>query len=44
VLGKKRLEARQISARGGDLWCEDRGERVFIAGRASLYLEGRIYL
>jgi len=44
VLGKKRLEARQVSARGGDLWCEDRGERVFIAGRASLYLEGRIYL
>jgi len=43
-LGKKKLTARQVSARGGDLWCEDRGERVSIAGRASLYLEGRIYI
>jgi PhzF family phenazine biosynthesis protein len=41
-LGKKRLEARQISARGGELRCEDRGERVSIAGRAVLYLEGTI--
>jgi PhzF family phenazine biosynthesis protein len=41
-LGKSRLHARQISRRGGDLYCEDRGERVSIAGRATLYLEGRI--
>jgi predicted PhzF superfamily epimerase YddE/YHI9 len=41
-LGKSKLHARQISARGGELWCEDRGERVSIAGRAVLYLEGRI--
>ncbi|HEY7337706.1 MAG TPA: PhzF family phenazine biosynthesis protein [Bryobacteraceae bacterium] len=41
-LGKKRMFARQISARGGELWCEDRGPRVRIAGRAVKYLEGRI--
>ncbi|MBV8535066.1 MAG: PhzF family phenazine biosynthesis protein [Alphaproteobacteria bacterium] len=43
-LGKTKLMARQISARGGELACEDRGERVGIAGRAVLYLEGTIYV
>jgi predicted PhzF superfamily epimerase YddE/YHI9 len=41
-LGRTSLFARQVSARGGELWCEDRGERVSIAGRAALYLEGTI--
>ncbi len=41
-LGRTRLTARQVSARGGELRCEDRGERVHIAGRAVLYLEGHI--
>jgi PhzF family phenazine biosynthesis protein len=41
-LGKKKLFARQISKRGGELWCEDRGARVGIAGRAVKYLEGHI--
>jgi PhzF family phenazine biosynthesis protein len=41
-LGKERLFARQVSARGGELWCEDRGERVRVAGRAVPYLEGVI--
>jgi PhzF family phenazine biosynthesis protein len=41
-LGKSRLRARQISRRGGALCCELRGERVAIAGRARLYLEGTI--
>jgi PhzF family phenazine biosynthesis protein len=41
-LGKKSLFARQVSARGGELWCEDRGERVAIAGRCVKYLEGTI--
>jgi PhzF family phenazine biosynthesis protein len=43
-LGKRKLHARQISTRGGELWCEDRGDRVVIAGRAALYLEGRIHV
>ncbi len=43
-LGKKTLHALQVSARGGELFCEDRGARVGIAGRAALYLEGAISL
>jgi PhzF family phenazine biosynthesis protein len=43
-LRRKSLEARQISARGGNLSCEDRGGRVAISGQAALYLEGRIFL
>ena len=41
-LGKQRLHARQVSARGGELWCEDRGERVTIAGHTASYLVGTI--
>jgi PhzF family phenazine biosynthesis protein len=41
-LGKNKLTARQISRRGGDLFCEDRGSRVQLAGHAALYLEGTI--
>ena len=41
-LGKKHLEARQISARVGDLSCTLRGDRITLAGRAVLYLEGAI--
>ena len=43
-LGRDSLHARQISARGGELFCEDRGERVTVAGRAVRYLEGRIFV
>jgi PhzF family phenazine biosynthesis protein len=41
-LGKDWLHARQISARGGELWCEMRGDRVRIAGHGVLFLEGEI--
>ena len=41
-LARKSLHARQVSRRGGELWCEDCGERVRISGHAVLYLEGRI--
>ena len=43
-LGKSKLHARQISRRGGELFCELRGDRVVIAGRAALYLEGNIHV
>lgn len=43
-LGRKRLFARQVSARGGELWCEDRGAQVTIAGHAVQYLQGTITL
>lgn len=41
-LGKRQLQARQVSERGGELFCEDRGDRVTIAGKAVLYLQGII--
>ncbi len=41
-LGKRRLHALQVSERGGELFCEDRGARTRIEGEAVEYLEGRI--
>lgn len=41
-LGKTQLHALQISTRGGELFCEHRGERVLLAGRAVQYLQGAI--
>lgn len=43
-LGKNVLFARQISARGGELFCELLGDRVKIAGNAVLYMKGEIYV
>ncbi|HLJ14551.1 MAG TPA: PhzF family phenazine biosynthesis protein [Bryobacteraceae bacterium] len=43
-LAKNRLHALQLSARGGELWCENLGARVQMSGRAVLYLEGFIHL
>ncbi|MEN8228406.1 MAG: PhzF family phenazine biosynthesis protein [Bacteroidota bacterium] len=42
VLGKKKLTASQLSTRGGDLVCENMGERVRISGHAVTYMEGEI--
>jgi PhzF family phenazine biosynthesis protein len=39
-LGKSRLHARQISERGGELWCEVQGERINLQGNAVLTLQG----
>lgn len=41
-LGKSKLKARQISERGGDLYCEDLGERTEIGGYARTYMVGEI--
>jgi len=43
-LGKTRLEARQISRRGGALRCALNADRVTLAGSCALYLEGTIIL
>jgi predicted PhzF superfamily epimerase YddE/YHI9 len=43
-LGKKKLHAFQASPRGGELWCEDRGERVIMSGKAVRFFEGNIFL
>jgi PhzF family phenazine biosynthesis protein len=41
-LGKHVMRALQVSRRGGEIFCEDRGERVRLGGRAVLYLKGEI--
>ncbi len=41
-LGKKDLHALQVSARGGELFLRDMGERVIISGRAVKYMQGII--
>jgi PhzF family phenazine biosynthesis protein len=43
-LGKNKLHAYQISARKGELWCELKGDRVLMGGKAITYLKGEIYL
>lgn len=41
-LGKKKMTARQLSARGGYLRCELAGDRTLISGQVKLYLTGEI--
>jgi PhzF family phenazine biosynthesis protein len=41
-LNKKDLHAFQLSERGGELFCGDKGGRVSIGGRAVTYLSGTI--
>ena len=43
-LGKEKLTCKQISARGGTLWCEDAGERVLLGGKAVLFMQGEVLL
>ena len=44
VLGKSTLVAKQLSKRGGDIYCEFLDKRVKIAGRAVPYLKGEIII
>ena len=44
ALGKARLFARQLSSRGGEIWLEDCGARVTIAGRCAPFAEGTLTL
>lgn len=41
-LKKNKMTAQQLSRRGGTLFCENCGDRVKIAGKAVLYLQGEI--
>ncbi len=43
-LGKFKLHAFQVSARRGELWCEHKGDRVLMSGKAVTYLIGSIFL
>lgn len=41
-LGKEKLHARQLSKRGGELWCQNAGERVTMSGNCVFYMKGEI--
>jgi len=43
-LKKEKMVARQLSKRGGTLYCESCGGRVKISGQAALYLTGEIHV
>lgn len=43
-LSKPEIHARQVSARGGELFCRMAGDRVRISGHAVRYSEGVLYL
>lgn len=43
-LGKKKIHSRQLSPRGGDLWCEDKGDTIVIGGESNLVIDGHIRL
>jgi len=43
-LKKNHLHAFQLSKRGGEIFCENAGDRVRISGNAVLYAKGKLYL
>lgn len=43
-LGKHTMHARQLSKRGGELWCTQKGDRVIIKGKAVFYMKGEIWV
>ena len=43
-LNKTNMTAKQVSKRGGDLFCENKDSRVLIGGKAILYMNGIINL
>jgi len=43
-LGKNKLFSRQLSERGGQLYCENKNERVIVAGKARTYALGQIWI
>ena len=40
LLKKQKMEALQLSNRGGQLLCENKGDRVLIGGKARTFLKG----
>ncbi len=42
--GKLKLNAKQLSQRGGDIYCEQKGDRVIMAGNCVFYMKGEIVI
>ncbi len=43
-LNKHALHALQLSKRGGEIWCEQNGDRVMMKGSAVYYMKGEIQI
>ncbi len=43
-LGKNKMTAKQLSKRGGDIYCEHKGDRVIMGGKCVFYMKGEIEL
>jgi predicted PhzF superfamily epimerase YddE/YHI9 len=43
-LGKEKMRAKQLSKRGGDIYCEQKGDRVIMGGKCVFYMKGEIKL
>ncbi|MDP9229708.1 MAG: PhzF family phenazine biosynthesis protein [Bacteroidota bacterium] len=41
-LGKTKMRAKQLSKRGGDIYCEQKGERVMMGGECVFFMQGKI--
>lgn len=41
-LGKTKMLAKQLSKRGGDIYCEQKGDRVMMGGECVFYMKGEI--
>ena len=42
--GKTEFNSKQVSKRGGELFCRYKGERVFISGYAKIYIKGDLHI
>jgi PhzF family phenazine biosynthesis protein len=43
-LNKKKMTALQLSARGGTIYCEEKGDRVLMSGNCVFYMKGDIQI
>jgi PhzF family phenazine biosynthesis protein len=43
-LGKNKMTAKQLSKRGGDIYCENKGDRVIMGGNCVFYMKGEIHI
>lgn len=43
-LNKKILQAKQLSPRGGSIYCEQNGERVIMGGQCRFYMKGEVLI
>jgi len=41
-LGKTKMQAKQLSKRGGHLWVEQKGDRVQMGGKCVFYMKGEV--